>query len=770
MSILARKLIRDLLLIRGRVLALLLIIGAGCGIFFGIQLALSNLLTTQQQMLKDMHFADVEVQLLPEDRDNLPNLTALPMIESVESRLVFPGFIQLADGRPLTTLMIFQDTPQTTLNQLRILQGDMPLAGQNEVLIDRALAEFHGYKVGDRIAVNVGRKLFERRVAGIVMSPEFLVTSSNPDYVVAEPGSVGVVWAELGDLRKSLGFSMVNSLLLRLRADADPNQALAEIARAVRSLNVERLIPQAENYSTKQLRMEINAFGTYSPAIIVTLILLALAMGVITFRRFAVEKQREFAVLLSLGIPRRRILVTLLILGAVLGVLGGGLGWLIGWFTGGAIGSAYAQAMKLPEVIRTFEPWLAIQTLGLGICCGVMAVLVSCWPMLWRLPRELLTEQSRGHQWMPLELARWPLLLRFIVRDLWRQRELSLAAILAMGGSVGVAISYGLAMTSNFDTVGESFKRDSWNYTIDFRYPVYQDEAEELLRRVVVAQGQPYFRSNTEVRLGSHYAIGALSGQVTGALHSQAPGLGRVVSRDGEAVISQDLLRELNGHLGDELELQKGNQQLTVRVVGVTDDIFLQTVTLTMADAQKLAQMEDKVSGYYLQSEPQARQRLIAEGDLVARVTDRQQLYESLMRQMGDKMGMVNVTIVFAIMVSLLIVTTLVHLSIAERRGEYSTLRALGFSRSKLRRFIFLGVAVQLALALLLSPIIGVLLVHLLNARMGEVWYAVEAHYSLRDFLLPMFASVVVAPFVGWLGINAVMKLNVPAYLRGRTI
>ena len=192
MSLLWHKLVRDLFQIRGRVLALLLIIGAGSGIFFGIQLALSNLMSTQQRMLDQLQVADIEVQLLPEDRNNLPDLSQIPDIETVESRLVFPGMIELSDGRPLTTLMIFQDRPSMTLNHLQLLQGALPVQWGEEVLIDRALAQFHGYKVGDRISVKVGRKVFERRIGGIVVSPEFLVTSSNPEYVVQSP--VPLAW------------------------------------------------------------------------------------------------------------------------------------------------------------------------------------------------------------------------------------------------------------------------------------------------------------------------------------------------------------------------------------------------------------------------------------------------------------------------------------------------------------------------------------------------------------------------------------------------
>ena len=133
---------------------------------------------------------------------------------------------------------------------------------------------------------------------------------------------------------------------------------------------------------------------------------------------------------------------------------------------------------------------------------------------------------------------------------------------------------------------------------------------------------------------------------------------------------------------------------------------------------------------------------------------------------MHDKMGIVYITIVFSIGVAILFVTTIIYLGISERRGEYAILRSLGFSGGRLRRIIYVGVFVQIGIALVISVPLSVLLVQLLNHRMGSAWFAVQMHAGIMDFVWPFLAATIVAPVVSYLGGRQVLALRISDYLR----
>lgn len=678
MRLIDRKLRRDLWEIKGRVAALGLIIASGVGILFGVSVALQNLLSTQDTVFAQLNFADLEVQLLPEDVQNLPTLERVEGVAQVESRLAMPSRIALLDGGSLSGLVLFQDKAETRINQLSMLQGRAFVPGTDEVVVDMALAEYHGYGIGDQIEVSVGRKKYSFVVAGIAMSPEFLITSSNPDYVIAEPGSLGVVWADIGQLRDVLGFTMINSLLFRFEEQADREAVTDRILSLLSQANLEKVIPSEESYSYKAIRMDVAAFRVYSPAIIVTLCLLAIAMGIITFRRFVVERQQEFGVLVALGYRRGSIGRALLLVGMRIGLLGGLAGLVVGWGLGWAFAEVYAEAMHLPVVVHSFDPVLAITALGFGVATGCLSLMAASAPMLRATPRELTTSASIAvGEKASSHFRHLPVVLRYGLRALLRDRLLTAGAVLAMGGAVAVAISYGLAMTSIFRTVEQSFNQEQWKYAVDFQYPLYIDEAEALVRLPEVRQFEHYYRTAADMRSESGHSMGLLVGMaIPNRMRELDPAQGRTIEGEGEAVVSRDLARDLGLELGDRFSIHKGSVAEPVTIVGITNDIFLRTVTVALPVVQRLAQAESKVTGLYLDGEPAAYSKLIADTEQVARVTDKNRLIEHFRGEIAEMTGIVYITIVFSIGVSILFVTTLVYLGVSEKRAEFAILRS----------------------------------------------------------------------------------------------
>jgi putative ABC transport system permease protein len=772
MRLIARGLIRGLLTIRWRAISLVLIVASGVSIFFGIALGMEDVVNTQSGLLDAAHFADLDVEILPEDTRNLPDLTALPDVEKTAQRLVSPGVIDLPDGTPLAALLLLQTEAEPTVNGFRLLAGRAYRPGQGEVVVDKALADFHGYRIGDKLVVHLGEKRMEETVVGIVLSPEFLITTASPDYVIAQPGSLGVIWGDLGELSDGLGFAAVNDLLFRYAPGADHALAAQAILHAMAGLNIEKITPRDESYGVKMVGMNFKSFRIYTPVIVVTLLVSSLLMGITTFRRWVVERRRQFAVLLALGYRRIRIAAALAWIGLLVGMVGGVVGIGIGLWLARGFSESYAAAMHMPFVTHGFDATLALETLLLGAPSGLGAILAASLPTLRLSPRELLTGPSVriDAQW-GLRLPAASTSLLYAARSLWRQRWLTAAAVLTMGGALGVAVSYGLAMSSTFFTIADGFRGEDWTYAVDFQYPLYFDEASRLFTDVGATRAEPYLRTSVGIRRGNAYALAQLVGIMPGgALHRQGVAQGRAVAEPGEVVISHDVARDLGVGLGGDVVLEKGSERLMARVVGITDDIYLETVSAGVADAEKLAQTDGQITGAYLDAPPAAAAALLRDSREVARVTGRDRLVDFCLREMREKMGIVYITIVFSVAVSILFVTTLVHLAVLEKSGEYAVLRSLGFSARRLRRIVFYGAAIQVVAALLLAAPFGCLLAGVLNARLAEAWLMVHFHASIGDFLWPALASLVVAPLVAFRGARAILRLDIPDHLRARTL
>lgn len=771
MPLVDRKHVRDLWAIRGRIIALCLIIASGIGMYLGTSLAIADLRRTQAAFLDAMGFADLEIAITPEDTHNLPAFDQ-PGIVAQDRRLVYPASILAKDGAaPLAGLAIFQSQAVPQVNRVRVLAGRQFRPGMREVVIDRSLAVYHGYRVGDRLRLKVGQRVYDDRIVGIVLSPEFVISTANPDYVVAKPGSLGVVWSDIGEVSDAVGFTMVDSLLFRFAPGESGAAARAAVLQTASRLDIQKITPRSESYSVKMVAMNLTAFAIYSPAIVWTLCGLSFAMGIITFRRFAIEKRADFAILLSIGVTRRAILASLLRIGMAIGLVGGLVGFGLGLLLGRGFSTVYAAAMHLPPVEHSLAARPLVEALLLGMLCGGVSIALAVGPLLRHSPRNLLQFRApaRDGGSAPSWLGRLPLVARYSVRALLRDRGRTIAAVAAMACSIGVAISYGIAMTSTLQTVDENFAVERWTHAVDFEYPIYRDESDAALG-ALAGRAEPYLRGALVVRHGDAQQIAQMAGiRIDGRLRRQAPREGRAIAASGEVVISADLARELGVGLGAMVRLEKTMGRRDSRVVGISNDQYLQTVTLSLADAQALAQAGDKVSGAFLVAAPATGNALV-QREPVARVTEKADLLAFFAREMRSKLGIVYIAIMFSVGTSILFIATLAYLGILESRADYAILRSLGFARRTITTTILIGVGVQVGLAIVIGALLAPLIADLLNRRMAAAWFDVRLYAGVADFGWPILAVLPIAPLVGWLGARAIMRLNIPAFLRERSI
>ena len=110
MRLLVRKMLRDLWQIRWRAVAVVLTVASGVGIFAGSGMAINTGFHTRDVLLDRMRFADLEVQFLPEDVANLPDLGRIQGVEAIERRLVMPGSVTKTDGSRITGVLVFLET------------------------------------------------------------------------------------------------------------------------------------------------------------------------------------------------------------------------------------------------------------------------------------------------------------------------------------------------------------------------------------------------------------------------------------------------------------------------------------------------------------------------------------------------------------------------------------------------------------------------------------------------------------------------------------
>jgi putative ABC transport system permease protein len=161
MKALDKKLLRDLLRLRGQILAIVLVVACGLASFVAMASTYDSLKLSQANYYDQYRLAQVFVQLKRAPESLLPKIQVLPGVAQVQARAVMdvtvdvPGLKEPATGR----LIGIPERPLPRLNALYIRQGrylqpDRP----EEVLVSEAFVKANRLKLGDRLgAVINGR-------------------------------------------------------------------------------------------------------------------------------------------------------------------------------------------------------------------------------------------------------------------------------------------------------------------------------------------------------------------------------------------------------------------------------------------------------------------------------------------------------------------------------------------------------------------------------------------------------------------------------------
>lgn len=756
---LAKMAYRDLISRKTRTLGLILTIGIGVGVYGAIKMALSSIPSTLKEFYAWSSFADLHVTLLPEDAGNLPDLTAIPGVKSVSKRLIFPGTVFLPGGRSLSCLLILLENPEPSVDKVRLLSGRMFRPSAGELVAESGLQRYHGIRVGDSLRVRIGEKEYADAVVGTAISPEFFVTTSNPDYALQEKGTLGVVFGDLDRISEGLGFALVNDLAFRYEAGSDPAAVKDRILKALAGHNVERVAGQEESFSHQKIMLGVECYSIYTLSIILTLLALAFMVGTASFFRSHAERRQQFATAMAMGHTRFSIATVQAFAGCAVGLPAGLAGIAISLLGRNLFTRSYAHAHGIPMVINhTDSAMLGMILLAaafIGALASLTAFLWSTGSGITRLLRPSPPPVTR--QGIPGFSLRLPgTTLPYSLRNLFRKPIITSFSALSLAFAISVPIAYGVCTTSNVDSIAASFRQDAWEYAVDFRHPVFREDGMPATidggspGESAPAQRVPYYRHFVEAGNGGSFLGAKLVGlDPDNGLLAYRLKSGHVpLAGTNQAVASRDITEKLGLALGDKLTLRHGSEESEFTLCGTTDDYFTRQLLVPLTEAQQLGGMPGKITGYYQRGDGGRIRKPAFAGAQIAQVTAKGKLLEGLVRMGKESMGIVRIATGFSLLMVLAFATVLMSTAMSERKGEFAVLRSLGFGDNKIAKLVLCESAAILAAASLLCiPVAGLLIIYL-NGRMSKAWFHIDLHLGAWDLLTPILLAFATAPII----------------------
>lgn len=700
MSLLDRKLLRDLRALKSQAFAVALVMACGLAMMIMTRSLMLSLTTTRDAYYEGHRFAHVFARLKRAPDAVREQLAAIPGVAAVETSIAvqvtldLPGLAEPAVG----LINSLPERGEATLNRLHVRAGRLPLGGgtRGELAVSEAFSDAHGLKPGAPIAAVLNGRKQTFHLSGIVLSPQF-VFEAPPGAALPDNKTYGVFWMPYKELATAFQlYGAFNAVALRLAPGASERQVIAAVDRILAPYGARGAYGRIDHPSDRRVDDEIRVLQGLSVAFpLVFLSVAAFMTNSVMSRQIALQRE-QIAMLKACGFSNAQVGLhyfkfSFAIVGV--GIVLGGTG---GIFLGQKLVGMYHLFFRFPRLEFLLDTRVLVAAAVASALAAFLGVAGAVRRAVRLPPAEAMRPEAPA-SFRPAVAERWGLSgwlsvsLRMALRNIERRPVRSALTCLALALATGILI------------VPNSF-RDGINYVIDFQWDIVQRQTvtlslvePEAARTLAdfkhlpgVVHAEPFRFVPVELRAGPIVRRLQFQGlPARGTLSRAIDAEPRQLTLPPHGiVISAKLAEVMRVRPGDQVVarvLEGREREIRVPVVGLAEDFAGMAAYMEIDALNRLLLEGDRINGAHV---------VVAEGrwhEFLAAVKDtpriagcviKDSLREGFRKTTAESIGLIQkIYLLFATVVAFGIVYNSARISLSERARELATLRVLGFTR-----------------------------------------------------------------------------------------
>src|SRR5512146_1041292 len=274
MGVLDRKILRDVVHLRGQFVAVGLVVACGVASYVSMVSTYRSLLLSQSAYYATYRFGNIFVQLKRAPASVAARIAQISGVSAVQTRVVrdvildIPGLSEPATGR----LVSIPDRQTPILNDLFLRQGRYTSVGRSEEIIaSEAFASANDLKLGDHISAVINGRWKSLVIVGIALSPEYVYEVRSAAEFTRDNRRFGVLWMGYEALASSFNMEgAFNDVSLTLSSRTSEEEVIARLDRILAPYGGTGASGREEQVSHRFLSDEISQnriTGTALPAI-----------------------------------------------------------------------------------------------------------------------------------------------------------------------------------------------------------------------------------------------------------------------------------------------------------------------------------------------------------------------------------------------------------------------------------------------------------------------------------------------------------------------
>ncbi|HEU0177679.1 MAG TPA: FtsX-like permease family protein [Blastocatellia bacterium] len=788
MNSLNRKLIRDVIHLRGQVIAVALVVACGVAAFVAMRSVHHSLLDSQDAYYRQYRFADVFANLKRAPETLAARIRAIPGVAAAEMRIVanvtldVPGVEEPARGR----IISIPERQSPMLNDLHITSGRYIEAGKrDEVIVSGAFSDANNLHPGDALTAVINGRWQKLRIAGVAISPEYVYEIGDGE-MFPDSRRFGVMWMS----RDALGpaFYMdgaFNDVALQLSPGANESEVIEKLDALLEdygALGAYGRVDQTSNYFTSNKITQLRVTSAFTPAIFlgVTAFLIHL-----TLSRLVATQRDQIAVLKAFGYGNLAIGLHYLKLAFVATLGGVALGVAMGWWFGYKITAIYAEYFfRFPVLRYTPGAGVVLSAVAISLASSGAGALAAVWRAASLPPAEAMRPEPPA-RFSAGFIERFGLnhflspAARIIVRNLSRRPVKAFLSTLGISFSVALLVGgfylYYDAISRAVDVVFRTVYRE--DISIIFNDPRPASVRHDITHLPGVMRVEAQRSVPAWLRFEHRARRLALTGMESGAelwhvvdadyrVHEPPP--------DG-VTLSKKLAEWLGVKPGDMLTVEAMEGERPVRrltVAGTVDDLVGMSAYMDIRALNRLMREGGSVSGLQLMVDKNSLPALYA--TLKKTPAVRSVIVHGAMLDNFNKTiaGLIEadtaVLIFFACAIAFGVIYNSARIALSERGRELASLRVLGFTEREVTAMLLGEQALLAALAIPLGCALGWGLSRLITWAIETELMRLPLVVSGRTYARASIIVVIAAVFSGLLVIRRLRRLDLIEVLKTR--
>ena len=752
---LARKMIRDIKNHRIQFISIFLMAFLGVYVFVGFGAESFGLEETANVYYNETNLADAWIYSDTIDDDFVDKVNGINLTKDAEKQLVVSSVADFKNDPDITLHFLSDDD----ISKFHLVKGEeFNLSDEEGVWLDTRFAEAKNLDIGDKITFEFNGMTLEKEIKGIGYSPEYVYETSDtsmiPDY-----DKMGFAYLSY----RAFPLDSVPYNVLLVKFDGTPTEFEHELDDELDG-DYTSFVDRSMHPSFSEFQGETDQHKMMTGTIPFIFIIIAMLTLLTTMTRIITNQRTQIGVLKALGFKDRTLLIHYISYGFWMVLAGSILGFILGPMTIPQITfEEFGMLYSIPEWHVGFDMIFVVATAGIVILSLLISYL-ACRSIAKESPSQAIkpkVPKISSSGWF--ENSRIWKKLSFNVRWNWRDAKRNkFRALMSVAGVLGctVMIIASFGCMDSFDEMKEWTYDDINHY--DSKLVLEENATDSQIDNIVdEVDGEKLMEGSIEIKSGDIKKSGLLTvlddnELITPTDDDENP----IEIGDDEVCISHKMAELLGVGVGDTIKWHTmgSDKWISSNVDKIYADPTSQGIILS----------KDKLEDFDKDYNPTSilsSQNVTDNFTGVKTVLSSDTLTESWDQMMESSMSIVYLLVVFATLLSVIVLYNLGLLSYTEIKRELATLKVLGFKTSKLRRLLLTQNLWFTTIGFVIGVPLGIAVLQYLFGTMGDSFY-LPVHLSLKTLVVTFLITYVVSVLVNLMFSGKLKKLDMVESLK----